>query len=632
MPGETVRPSQTNAPLSADSDEAHAPQLGASSTELFETTANNSSTGQNNPSDTELALLRSGDRIRFVGAATRRIARGLDLDEIVLGLCRATVSTFADSILVYLREPIPVGDERPTGPLMLRLRRTDGLRDEHVGGFDLLVEPEQTTPDHMGLLTRVTEILEVRSGSALSEVLRGVRPVFGDLAHTRAALTELLGNGVAAPAGRHVILAPLRGRRRVTGVAAFLRWTERPAFDSDDLLVAAQLATHTALGVDKAVLYGREAYIADKLQRTMLPERLPSPPGVRFAVRYLPAAETASVGGDWYDAIPLSGSRVALVIGDVMGHSMTSAAIMGQLRTTAQTLAGMALPPEETLRRLDTTAQSLGSDRMATCLCAIYDPLARRITLANAGHPPPVLLHADGRAEVMEVPANPPIGTGWMEYEAIERDAPTGATLLLYTDGLVESRLRDIDTGIEQLRRRLSALALEADPDGPPSLEALCDGLLGMLGPGDRDDDIAVLAARFDGLRRSDTVDWTLATDDSSPRLARRLTKQALGDWDLLELTDAAELLVSEVVTNAVRHARGPITLRLTHTGVLRCEVTDGSSLMPRRRWVHGGIEAGRGLYVVNRLALRWGVQPQGHSKVVWFELALPERTDPSRP
>lgn len=233
----------------------------------------------------------------------------------------------------------------------------------------------------------------MRPGGALAEVLRGVRPVFSDTPAARAALPELLGEGPTVPGGMRTILAPLRGRRRVIGAAVFLRSPDRPAFDPDDLLVAAQLATHSALGIDKAVLYGREAYIADELQRTMLPETLPKATGVRLASRYLPAAESARVGGDWYDAIPLPGSRVALVVGDVMGHSMTSAAIMGQLRTTAQTLAGLDLPPQEVLHHLDEQAQRLGSDRMATCVYAVYDPVSHRITVANAGHPPPVLLH-----------------------------------------------------------------------------------------------------------------------------------------------------------------------------------------------------------------------------------------------
>ncbi|MFJ8541484.1 SpoIIE family protein phosphatase [Streptomyces sp. NPDC093586] len=577
-------------------------------------------TGQSTVPGRPTPMRRDGDRLRFVGAATRRIARGMDLDEIVMGLCRATVPTFADAILVYLREPLPVGDERPTGPLVLRLRRSDRIPAERdtEGGFPPAVQPEPTELEAVG-----SELCEVRPGSALAEVLRGVRPVFTDAPAARAALPDLLGDGggFAVPGGRRAILAPLRGRRRVIGAALFLRGPERTAFEGDDLLVAAQLATHSALGIDKAVLYGREAYIADELQRTMLPENLPRCTGVRLASRYLPAAETARVGGDWYDAIPLPGSRVALVVGDVMGHSMTSAAIMGQLRTTAQTLAGLDLPPQEVLHHLDEQAQRLGSDRMATCLYAVYDPVAHRITVANAGHPPPVLLHLGGHAEVLRVPAGAPIGVGGVDFEAVELEAPAGATLLLYTDGLVESRLRDVWTGIEQLRERLAATAQLTGPDHPPPLEALCDEVLDMLGPGDRDDDIALLAARFDGIAPSDVAYWFLEPEDTAPGRARRLARRALVRWGMEELTDSVELLVSEVVTNAVRYATKPVTLRLLRTDVLRCEVGDDVPQLPRLRQARATDENGRGLHLVNRMARRWGATRLSTGKVVWFEL-----------
>ncbi|MFJ7999942.1 SpoIIE family protein phosphatase [Streptomyces sp. NPDC096310] len=573
---------------------------------------------------------REGDRLRFVGAATRRIARGIDLDEIVLGLCRATVPTFSDAILVYLRDPLPVGDERPVSPFVLRLRRTDRLRltDEDAENPTSGALPPQITEglrlpilDPQSDAMPAAELCEVFSGGALSEVLRGVRPVFGDSAAARAALPELLGADRIVPTGHRAILAPLRGRRRVIGAAVFLRRPDRAAFEPNDLLVAAQLATHTALGIDKAVLYGREAYIADELQRTMLPENLPQPTGVRLASRYLPAAETARVGGDWYDAIPLPGSRVALVVGDVMGHSMTSAAIMGQLRTTAQTLAGLDLPPQEVLHHLDEQAQRLGTDRMATCLYAVYDPVAHRITIANAGHPPPILLHLGGRAEVLRVPPGAPIGVGGVDFEAVELDAPAGATLLLYTDGLVESRLRDVWTGIEQLRERLAATAQLTGPDHSPPLEALCDDVLDVLGPGDRDDDIALLAARFDGIAPSDVAYWFLDPEDAAPGRARRLARRALARWDLEELSDAVELLISEVVTNAVRYAERPVTLRLLRTDVLRCEVGDDSPQLPRQRRARDTDEGGRGLFLVNRLARRWGATRLSTGKVVWFEI-----------
>jgi serine phosphatase RsbU (regulator of sigma subunit)/anti-sigma regulatory factor (Ser/Thr protein kinase) len=587
------------------------------------------------------------ERLRYVGAATRRIARGIDLDEILLGLCRSAVPAFADAILVYLRDPLPVGDERPTGPLVLRLRRTDRLPDEST---------EQTAADNGMLLPVVpstegeygsaVESINVSLDGALAEVLRGVRPVFAESVQASAALGELLlgypdrlslgevadggdGQPLVLPSGRRAILAPLRGRRRVIGAAVLLRGLERPAFESDDLLVAAQLATHTALGVDKALLYGREAYIADSLQREMLPESLPQPTGVRLASRYLPAAESVRVGGDWYDAIPLPGSRVALVVGDVMGHSMTSAAVMGQLRTTVQTLAGLDLSPQEVLYHLDEQAQRLGQDRMATCVYAVYDPIAHRVTIANAGHPPPVLLHANGLAEVLRVPPGAPIGVGGVPFEAVELPAPTGATLLLYTDGLVESRARDVWGGIEMLRERLHAASSIVCP---PPLEPLCDEVLEILGPGDRDDDIALLAARFDGIAPRDVAYWFLEPRAQTAGRARRLIRHALRRWDLEHLVESAELLVSEVITNAVRYAERPVTLRLLRTDVLRCEVGDDAPTLPRMRHAQPQDEGGRGLYLVNRMAQRWGATRLSSGKVVWFEMNIPGVSGAARP
>ncbi|WP_431960055.1 SpoIIE family protein phosphatase [Actinacidiphila sp. bgisy160] len=572
------------------------------------------------------------ERLRYVGAATRRIARGLDLDEIVLGLCRSAVPAFADAILVYLRDPLPVGDERPSGPLVLRLRRTDRVPDENAPEpVEGLLMP--VVPSTEGAYGAAAEVVTVPMDGPLAEVLRGVRPVFSDNAQATAALHELVGGCRQAefgetldlPTGRRAILAPLRGRRRVIGATVLLRRPERAPFDPDDLLIAAQLATHTALGVDKAVLYDREASIADSLQREMLPDSLPEPTGVRLASRYLPAAESARVGGDWYDAIPLPGSRVALVVGDVMGHSMTSAAIMGQLRTTVQTLAGLDLSPQEVLYHLDEQAQRLGQDRMATCIYAVYDPIAHRVTIANAGHPPPVLLHAGGRAEVLRVPPGAPIGVGGVPFEAVELPAPAGATLLLYTDGLVESRTRDVWGGIEMLRERLhTASALLC----PPPLEPLCDEVLEIVGPGDRDDDIALLAARFDGIAPRDVAYWFLEPRAQTAGRARRLVRQALGRWDLEPLAEATELLVSEVVTNAVRYAERPITLRLLRTDVLRCEVGDDAPTLPRMRHAQPQDEGGRGLYLVNRMAQRWGATRLSAGKVVWFEMGIPGGAD----
>ncbi|WP_445031550.1 ATP-binding SpoIIE family protein phosphatase [Streptomyces sp. SAS_275] len=588
---------------------------------LFRTTRDNAGSPGN-----ELAV-RYGDRMRFVGAATRRISRGIDLDEIMMGLCRATVPTFADTILIYLRDPLPAGEERLSGPILLRLARTEEapFHASIVGTTPW--DPPLAAPPHVPVAAAGT--CGVRAGGALAHVLRGVRPVLGDGAG-REALEELLSKDFDMPGGCRSLLAPLRGRRRVVGVAVFLRRRERLAFEEEDLLAAGQLATQTALGIDKAALYGREAYIADELQRSMLPESLPHVAGIHLASRYLPAAETIRVGGDWYDAILLPRGRVALVVGDVMGHSMRSAAIMGQLRTSVQTLAGLGLPPHELLQQLDDQAMRLGSDRVATCLYAVYDPVSHRIAIASAGHPPPILLHPGGRAEVLDVPPGAPIGVGaadfGVDFETVELGVPADSTLLLYTDGLVESRHKDIWTGIEQVRKQAAATAQPSSLRSVPEVEILCDDLLDLLGPGERDDDIALLAAQLLGITESDAAHWSLDNTVTAPRDARRLVRQVLERWGLHGLVGDAELLVSELVTNSVNATSmlvEPIEVSLLRTHVLRCEVRDRSLDLPSRRRAQPMDEFGRGLRVIQDLAQRWGVSRLVGSKVVWFEIEL---------
>ncbi|MEZ0093510.1 SpoIIE family protein phosphatase [Streptacidiphilus sp. EB129] len=546
------------------------------------------------------------DRLRYLDEATRRIAGGLDLEETLGELRLAAVPAFADAILVYLCDPLPYGDEKPTAPVVLRLHRP-----EH--------QPEHRPEHRPGPATE-----HLTASMRLASVLLAGQPVFGSDPWSWSVATELLaplaGTPGSMPDGRRLIIAPLYGRHRVMGAVVLLRRPERAGFAGDDLLVASQLATHTALGIDKAVLYGHQASVADALQRAMLPSSLPEPTGVRLASRYLPASETARVGGDWYDTIPLPGNRIALVVGDVMGHSITSAAMMGQLRTTVQTLAGLDLPPDEVLHHLDEQAQRLSSEHLATCLYAIYDPVSHRLLVANAGHPPPVLLHPDGRAEVLWIPPGAPIGVGGVPFEAVELPAPTGATLLLYTDGLVESRVRDVWTGVELLRARLHTAA---DVPGSPPLEELCDHVLDVLGPGTRDDDIALLAARFDGIPPQNVAYWFLDPRPQTPGKARRLVRRTLRRWGLDHLLESTELMVSELVTNAVHFASRPITLRLLRTDVLRCEVGDDSPKVPRMGQAQPGDEGGRGLFLVSRLATNWGSTMLSTGKVVWFEQKL---------
>ncbi|MEU5364170.1 SpoIIE family protein phosphatase [Streptomyces sp. NPDC005925] len=534
------------------------------------------------------------DRLRFLDASTRRIARSMELEETLQQLTAVAVPAYADRAHVFLRHPLPLADGAPDTPTVLRAQHT--------------AHPGDALPPAV-----------VRR---LAGVLRGRRPVFGDDPATSAVLADMLGTA-AGPPGRYSIVAPLLGRDQALGVVVLTRGAHRPAFTDDDLLVASQLATLAALGIDKAVRYGHEASVADALQRTMLPQSLPEPTGVRLATRYLPASRTAQVGGDWYDAIPLPGSRVALVIGDVMGHSVASAAIMGQLRTIVQTLAGLDLPPAEILHHLDEQAERLGDQHMATCLYVLYDPVRQRMLMANAGHPPPLLLHPDGTTELMGIPTGVPIGVGGCAFESTELPAPAGSTLMLYTDGLVESRGSDLQTGVERLVARLAGHHA-AHPAGAP-LESLCDEALSTLGHGERHDDVALLAARLEGVEPETFTYWYLAPHPRTAGQARRLARRTLRRWQLEPLLETTELLVSEVVGNAVRFATRPISLRILRTDVLRCEVGDDAPQVPRMRHAHLNDEGGRGLWLVDQLADRWGATRVSTGKVVWFELDLPK-------
>ncbi|MFD2689254.1 SpoIIE family protein phosphatase [Streptomyces phyllanthi] len=572
----------------------------------------------------------------------------MNLDETLSELCRAAVPAFADMAIVHLCDPLPVGDEIPAAPTVLRLHSTDraspwvppahGLEPppsapspppaSHPPPAASLPPaagpPPAASPPPAAGPVQAAGVVRPAAADRLIELLRSGQPVFANTQGIASAVAELLDTASVpgtVPPGRRLILAPLHGRSHVMGSVLLVRGPGRPDFTGADLLVASQLATHTALGIDKAVLYVREASVADAIQRTMLPPSLPAPPGVRLASRYLPASRTAQVGGDWYDAIPLPGNRVALVIGDVMGHSMTSAAIMGQLRTIVQTLAGLDLPPDEVLHHLDEQAERLGSEHMATCLYAMYDPVLHRLLVANAGHPPPVLLHPDGSGEVLWVPPGAPIGVGSGMFESTEMHAPAGATLLMYTDGLVESRDSDVLTGVERLRAHLHTAA---PGPAPPALEMLCDQALGTLGTRERDDDIALLAARFEGILPETVAYWYMAPRPQTASQARRLTRRTLRHWGLDSLLESTELLVSEVVANAVRFASKPITLRLLRTDVLRCEVGDDSSQVPRMRHALLSDEGGRGLFLVDQLARRWGATRVSTGKVVWFEQPLP--------
>ncbi|MFF8380640.1 SpoIIE family protein phosphatase [Streptomyces sp. NPDC015661] len=470
-----------------------------------------------------------------------------------------------------------------------------------------------------------------KAGSELREVARKARAgALGDI-----AAAALVGAGPksladAAPVSdpeSGALVVPLESGDVAMGVAAFVRSAPRDPFDAEEVALAAELASRTAVCVDNARRYAREHATALTLQRDLLPRALPRPAGVECAHRYLPAAGPVGVGGDWYDVIPLSGARVGFVVGDVAGRGMHAAATMGRLRTTVAALAALDLAPEELLARLDDLVVQSGAVRTAdepedqafgvTCLYAIYDPVSRRCVMARAGHPPPVLVAPGGRAELLDLPAGPPLGLGGLPFESAEVEVPEGAVLALYTDGLVESRDRDIDVGVRALCEAVSR-------PGAEPLEQLCDRVTAALLTRPPEDDAALLLVRMHALAEDRVSTWDIPADPGEVGRARSLLRERLERWEVDEgASFTAELVVSELVTNAIRYGRAPVRLRLIRERGLIVEVSDGGHTSPHLRRAAMEDEGGRGLFLVAQMTQRWGTRYARDGKTIWTELSL---------
>ncbi|MEW2304254.1 SpoIIE family protein phosphatase [Streptomyces sp. NPDC006655] len=433
--------------------------------------------------------------------------------------------------------------------------------------------------------------------------------------------------------GLHSLISvPMRARNTALGLTTFARSLNPAPFQADDVLLAQELVARAAVCVDNARRYTREHTAAVTLQRSLLPQALTGGTALDVASSYLPADATDGVGGDWFDVIPLSGARVGLVVGDVVGHGLTAAASMGRLRTAVQTLADMELPPDELLAHLDDLVLRLGEEENsgtasevstatfvgATCLYAVYDPVTRRCAMARAGHPPPVVVAPDGQVRFPEMPAGPPLGLGGMAFEATEIELAENSLLGLYTDGLIEGADRDVELGMSRLR---AALAV---PDA--DLESLCASAVQRLVPVPQPDDIALLLARTHALGIDHVVSWDVPVDPAAVGEVRAKAVHQVLTWGYDELVTTTELIVSELVTNAIRYAEPPITLRLLRDSRLTCEVADGSSTAPRLRHARSTDEGGRGLFLVAQLAHRWGARHTGDGKIIWAEQEIPGR------
>jgi Stage II sporulation protein E (SpoIIE)/GAF domain/Histidine kinase-like ATPase domain len=542
------------------------------------------------------------EHLAFLHAATVRIGGDLELTQVVSALCDTAVPRIADLAAAYLYEMVLTDGEPPQLPGAPRdgvLRQAAIAEDARLSGHPLADK------------VAVCDL----TGPFAMTMASGQLVMWPDPDHEREDVGCLLPSD---PPGS-LLVAPLRAGQHMLGFAVLLRGAQRPGFDEIDVLTATLMADQAALGAHKALLYQREARVADALQRSMLPKHPPQLAGVEIAYRYLPGNRAAQVGGDWFDAIPLPGSRVALVVGDVMGHGVQSAATMGQLRTAVRTLAALDPPPDQVLRHLDRlfedTVGQYSEQYLATCVYCVYDPVARRCSIANAGHVPPVLVHPDGTAELIPVPSGVPLGVGNVSFQTIQVSTPDGGLIALCTDGLVESRDHDITEGLDALCESLTTAA--ATPDD------LCENVLRALHTDEREDDVALLIARFDGIPNASVANWTMRPHAEAARHVRSLIATTLAGWGLDAQIDAASLLATELVTNAIRYATRPITMRLLRTETLMCEVTDDDHNLPVLREPSDNDEGGRGIYLVSQLSHRWGASHTAAGKAVWFELAL---------
>ncbi|MEV6056754.1 SpoIIE family protein phosphatase [Streptomyces sp. NPDC052107] len=429
--------------------------------------------------------------------------------------------------------------------------------------------------------------------------------------------------------GMHSLIAvPMRARHTALGLATFVRSLNPVSFGPDDVLLARELVARSAVCVDNARRYTRERAAAITLQRSLLPPALTGGTALEVASSYLPADPSGGAGGDWFDVIPLSGARVGLVIGDVVGHGIAAAASMGRLRTAVQTLAALEMPPDDLLAHLDDLVLRLSDEEAAagtaarstfigaTCLYAVYDPVSRRCALARAGHPPPVVVAPEGHAYFPEIPAGPPLGLGGMAFEATEIELAEDSLFGLYTNGLIVGRDHDVERGMSRLKEVLGHTG--------DDLDTLCTSVVRQLVPVPQSDDIALLLTRTHTLGADQVAFWDIPPDPAAVGTLRALATRQVEEWGLAELAMTTELVVSELVTNAIRYAATPLRLRLLRDARLTCEVSDASSTAPRLRHARSTDEGGRGLFLVAQLAQRWGARYTGAGKIIWADQEIP--------
>ncbi|MCX4744838.1 SpoIIE family protein phosphatase [Kitasatospora sp. NBC_01287] len=573
---------------------------------------------------------RTRRRLALLHQVTAATGRSLSVTDSAEQLAAALIGNFADVVTVDVAAAVFGGEEPapdPEGRLLLRRTAVAG--------------PPEALP-----ATGDTVLV----GADGETVLVGP-----DGQDETGALADL--------AEAWLITAPLSARGVLLGRISARRDRWKDAYEEEDAALLREVAARAALALDNARRYTREHRAAIGLQRSLLPPAVRSVAAVSTASVYLPTDTVGGVGGDWFDVIPLSSARVALVVGDVTGHGLHASATMGRLRTAVRTLADLDLEPEELLVHLDDLVAQLlveaalaadGDDDLeadglhparygvvaeppdeegrnvrrarpepgsfgGTCLYAVYDPVSRTCTVASAGHPPPAVAHPDGSTEYLPVVPGPPLGVGGLPFESVKVLLEPGSVLALYTDGLIERGDGDIDTGMAELTRRLAVVRSQGLP-----LPEAGQRIIAGLPPTRLHDDVTLLLARTKAVAAADTAVWSVEPDPAAVAKVREDATATLEAWGLEDLAFTTELVLSELVTNAIRYAGGPVVVRLIRADTLTCEVSDGSSTQPRMRRARLTDEGGRGLYLVAQLTNRWGSRYTASGKTIWTEQELP--------